>query len=302
MTLIFRTVVGVVLLTSISFGRDIYVHGKRGDNRNTGHSVREIGLTDGPVRTISRAVELAEAGDKIVIDPKGGPYREAVSLVGRNKSGAGDLPLIIEGCGAVLDGREAVPTGVWKHYKDDIYRFQLTMQAVNTTYFALYDNEELLERVAVAPDAKSLPSLEPNTWCFHRGFVYFRTEADKSPLFESDYLLSYSARQVGVSLIQVFDVRIHDLNVQGFQLDGISAANGALRIILDNVKCEKNGRSGLAIGGGSTVFAGYCTFADNQTMQVLALPYSRSRLYDCTVAEDGIIRSDDGDLTVEEEK
>ena len=299
MSLILRAAAVVLLLAPISFGRDIYVHGFRGDDRNTGHSAQNVGLTDGPVRTISRALKLANSGDRVVVDSEGGPYRESISLVGQSHSGAMGVPFIIEGNGAVLDGTESLPPGIWKHYRGDVYRFQLTMQPVNMTYFAIFNNGKMLERIAAPSGVRKLPSLEPNTWCLFDGFIYFRTEGNRSPLLELDYSLSYSARQVGVSLIQVDNVRIHDLEVRGFQVDGISAANGARSVILDNVTCRKNGRSGLTIGRASTVYAGYGTFAENQTTQVLALPFSRGKLYDCQVSEDGITRSDDSELLVE---
>ncbi len=318
MSLIFKTVrtaalfvvlLFTALLASVSQGRDIFVNGKSGDNRSTGHSVKNDVHATGPVRTIARAIELAEGGDRIILDPQGGPYRESISLVGKQNSGAFDLPFTIEGNGAVLDGREILPTEVWKHVSGEVYRFQVTMKPVDMHHLALYDGDTVLKRIRLQSGSLPVaPALEPNSWCLHEGFVYFRTEGGKSPLFENDYSLSYSARPVGVSLVQVLDVRIHDLNVRGFQLDGVSAANGAVNVVLDNVSCTRNGRSGLAIGGASIVAAGYCTFAGNQAMQVLSQPFSKCRLYDCKVGDDQvgdegtvppIVRSDEAELLIE---
>ena len=52
-------------------------------------------------------------------------------------------------------------------------------------------------------------------------------------------------------------MRIENLTVQHFRLDGISAFNDCRHIELENVTCRENGRAGLAAGGASSaVFRG----------------------------------------------
>lgn len=293
MSLPIRVLFYVIIFTPVCLARDIYVSGKLGDDRNMGYSIEDRSSMNGPVRTLGRAIEIARKGDRIILDPKGGPYRESITLQGRDHSGSMTQPFIIEGFGAVLDGTKSIPLGVWKHYQGNIYRFQLTRQPINVTYFQLFNKGKILPRIDLKPDAKTIPKLESNTWCLHRGFVYFCCEKEQSVILSDYYDLSYSDQMSGVSLIQVQHVRLHDLTVRGFQLDGISAANGAREIVMDNVTCLENGRSGLAIGGASSVAAGYCVFEDNVFTQVLGLPYSQTVLFDCQLSEDGIEKRDE---------
>lgn len=248
-------------------------------------------------------MELARSGDRIVLDPHSGPYRESISFVGTEASGSVNMPLILEGCGAVLDGSALVPTDIWQHYRENIYRFQLTMQPANWTFFHLMDHGRPLKKIAVESDARRIPELEPNSWCIFKGFLYFRAGDRQSTVHHSDYDLSYSQLLTGISLIQVREVRIHDLTVQGFQLDGISAARSAENVVLDNVTCRANGRSGLAIGGSSSVYVGYSTFQDNHQTQVLARPQSKTTLFECTIPEGGISKAEnDAVLKIEKDE
>ncbi len=71
-----------------------------GDDKNNGLHARDLGDTASPVRTIAKALQLARAGDRIVLANSGQPYRECVSLVGTRHSGAAPLiPFILDGNG-----------------------------------------------------------------------------------------------------------------------------------------------------------------------------------------------------------
>ena len=250
--------------------------------------MERTGVYGGPVRTLQRALELAKNGDRVVLDPSGGPYRESIALFGRKHGGNPTYPFVIEGQGALLDGTEPLPEGVWQHFRGDVYRFQPTMKPIDLTFFHLLDGDKALAKVAVPSDTAELPDLQTGEWCLFEGFVYFRAESGKTPRDAGHYNLSYSARMCGITLLQVHHVRLHDLTVQGFQLDGVSAVNGAQNIVLDNVVCRNNGRSGVTIGGASSLSAGYGTFAENLTTQILSKPYSEGLFFDCNVSPDGI--------------
>ena len=278
----------VCLVVSVGgFAKDIYVSQRLGHDRNSGEKAENVGAFTGPVRTLKRALELAENGDRLILDPSGGPYRESITLFGRQHGGEPNDPFIIEGQGAVLDGTEPLPKEIWQHYRGDVYRFQPTMKPIDFTFFLLLDRDKPLQKVVAMSNAKEPPNLEPGEWCLFKGIVYFRAEPKKSPMYGSYYEFSYGARMSGITLLHVRNVRIHDLTIQGFQVDGISATNSAQNIVLDNVVCRANGRSGVTIGGASSLSAGYGMFADNQTTQVLSLPYSKGLLFECNVPEDG---------------
>jgi hypothetical protein len=279
-----------ILFTSAIFGRDIFVSSSVGDDNNSGLNEQENGLQGGPVRTIKRGLQLVKQGDRIILDPTK-PYKESITLSGKNVCGRSlDDSFIIEGRGAILEGTEPIPFDVWQFHKDNIFRFQLTSPNVNLTYFHIMKDGKSLKRIQVAIDSPKLPKLEPETWCILRGYVYFRTDGKKSPMFNEDYNLTYSERKTGVSIIQATNIKINDLTIQGYQIDGIAATNGATNILLDNITCTQNGRSGIAIGGASSIAAGYSRFAENQTTQVLLLKYARYIFHQCNIPKNGITK------------
>ena len=75
-----------------------------------------------------------------------------------------------------------------------------------------------------------------------------------------------------MTLFHVEKVRIVDLTVQGFQVDGISLSNSAREVLLSGVTCRGNGRSGLAVGGASSVTIRESLLGDNGQAQLLTLP------------------------------
>jgi len=223
---------------------------------------------------------LAEKGDRIILAVTSQPYRESISLFGANNSGhCAERPFIIEANGAVLEGSDPLPSTIWQHYQDDIYRFRPMRQPINMTYGMMFLEGQPLRKV------QTLSELQPLDWATFQGWVYFRAEPGKSPQFLEHYNLSYSSRQSGVTLLHVRHVRIHDLTVQGFQTDGISAFNSARDIVLDTVEATANGRAGLSVGGASTLMAGYSRFLHNGHTAVLAMPFSNTLLFGCETGD-----------------
>src|SRR5262245_47264223 len=104
----------VVFTASSASARDLYVDNAAGDDRANGLE-RNPSLEGGPVRTISRALELAQPGDLVHLVPNAEPYRETVSLSGGDHSGFGVRPFTIVGNGAVLDGSKPVPYSDWEN-------------------------------------------------------------------------------------------------------------------------------------------------------------------------------------------
>jgi hypothetical protein len=51
-----------------------------------------------------------------------------------------------------------------------------------------------------------------------------------------------------------------------------------------------NGRSGLTIGGASSVAAGYSKFDNNLTTQILLLKYAKYILHKCDIPKNGITK------------
>lgn len=260
----------LVLLVAPAAGRDIYVDNVAGDDSFTGRQPRNMPDRTGPVRTIAKALRLAAGGgDRIVLIKNDQPYRESISLVGSRHSGYPQRPFVIEGNDAILDGSAPVPPQRWEHYRDGVFRFRPPRMG----HQQLFINHRPAIRVAASRLAGVPPELQPLQWCLHGGYIYFCVEPDKLP---EDYNLTYAQKQTGITLLHVQGVGIVNLTVQGFQLDGISAFNSARDVYLGGLTCRGNGRSGITVGGTSTVEIDVCLVGNNGRAQLLTLPYSET--------------------------
>lgn len=278
---LFAAAFPVVLWSTFSFGRDIYVNNHIGNDRYTGENERIMTTPTGPVRTLRRALELAQNGDRIVLQPTGIPFKESMTLTRHNHSGSTKFPFVIEGSGAVLDGTADLDPGVWEHVEGDLFRFLPPVKTSDFSYFRIFDRQKPLTYVEPEPGAKTVPELEADQWTLVRGRVYFMAAEGKTPRSSRDYDFVYTDEFCGITLLHVENVRIHDLTVQGFQIDGIAAFNSARGVVLDNVVCNNNGRSGLNIGGASDLAAGYCTFRGNLGEQIVSQAHSRAVFHGC---------------------
>jgi hypothetical protein len=271
-----------LLVAGPAGGRDLYVDNRGGDDQSTGTQPRNRSDGSGPLRTLTRALRLAGPGDHIRLTDTGLPYRESVSLVGNRLSGTAVGPLVLDGNGAVLDGSLEVPAGQWEFYRDNRFRFR----PPRIEFYQLFLDGRPAARVFAAAASDSPPKLQPRQWCAHQGAIYFAVEPSKLP---ADYALRYACLPTGITLYHVDRIVIQDLTIQGFQVDGLSAANTARRVTLRAVTCTNNGRSGLAVGGASQVDVESCLLRGNGVAQLLTLPYSevhlrRSRLLGDTAA------------------
>jgi len=241
--------------------KDIYVNNATGRDRNLGQSGDTADGLSGPVRTIMRAIELSGQGDRIILAQTDTPYRETICLFGGKQSGDSFNAFTIEGNGAVLDGTEMLPIAVWRHAFGNTFRFKPS----KFTHFQLFESGLPLKRVAVEPGAKTPPLLNQMEWCICDGFLYVCLENFKRP---QDYRFTYSEKMTGMTIMQTNNVRINDLIVQGYQVDGISVVNNTKNVTFDNVVVRGNGRNGLTIGASSTVSVGYSLFGDNNAAQI----------------------------------
>lgn len=264
-----------VLLCACAEGRDVFVDNMAGDDTFTGEKPHGVARADrtGPVRSITRGLQLAEQGDRIVLAANKEPYRESISLVGSSNSGHSFLAFVFEGNGAILDGSAPVPTGAWEHYDGPIFRFH----PPRLGHQKLFLNDRPAPQVTVSRLAGGPPELEPLQWCLHGGYIYFCVEWGRLP---EDYPLTYAEKRTGVTLFHVDNVVISDLTVQGFQLDGINAYNSAREVNIREVKCRGNGRAGIAVGGASLVNLEGCGVGDNGDAQLLTLPWSETHVAD----------------------
>ncbi len=262
----------ILVLWSIpGAGREIFVDNRAGDDRSTGGQLGIATARTGPVRTLARALRLADAGDVIVLAKTGVPYHESISLVGSRYSGTQQQPFTIRGSGAVLDGSMPIPPEAWKPYEGAVFRFRPRL----TAYQQLFLDGVPAVRVIAAGASHRPPKLEPRQWCLLDGQIYFCVDRTKLP---RDYKLSCAGQQTGITLYHVEHVLVADLVVQGFQLDGVNLFNSSRYVTLAGVTCRGNGRSGVTAGGASLAEIDGSLLGDNGWAQLLTLPCSETYL------------------------
>jgi hypothetical protein len=257
--------------------RELFVDNLAGDDGNNGE-LPTPSLEGGPVRTIGRALAVAKPGDRITVAKTAEPYREQLSLSAANHSGIGAMPLTIAGNGAVLDGSAPVPANGWEFVRKQLFRFRPPRGGFHRLFLA----GKPAERVAVDAATGQLPQLTATQWCSHDGYIYFATEANNAP---RDYDLTYAALPTGITLYHVHDVVILDLVVQGFQRDGVNAADGVRNCRLGGLTVRGNGRSGLAVSGSSQVGCDGLLAGDNGKAQVHVERWATLDLENCNLLE-----------------
>ncbi|GAB6166645.1 hypothetical protein JCM19992_26450 [Thermostilla marina] len=250
--------------------RDIFVNNRSGDDHFLGRQPTDGTGYAGPVRTIEKALALAQSGDRIVIAATGIPYRESLTVATARLGGNAVREFIIEGNGAVLDGTVPVPREAWELYtpawraeKKVVFRCWPPLKGTQILYIG--DKPGL--RVPADSAAELPPMLEPMQWCYHRGALYLGLPENARP---EQYDLRYAGMRSGLTLHHVSKVVIRDLVIQGFQTDGIAVANTVKDLRLERVVCRGNGRAGISVGAVSRVEIIDSLLGDNGESQLIA--------------------------------
>ncbi len=264
----------LTVLSSPAEARIIYVDNLNGSDSYDGTALDIETKLTGPLQTIRRALKVAVRGDTITLRNTGEPYAEVLNLVGANHSGYETEPFTIYGNGATLSGVASLPSEGWQRQTDGLWRLSLTRKG---SYRFFHDGQPIAEQVFAKRDW-SPAELPLDHWTSHRGAVLFRFNDRRTPITES---WSYAAAELGISLVDVRNVRIVDLQIVGFRVDGLNADNNCRNIVLDNVTLHHNGRAGLAVGGTSQVSVVNSRIADNGRHSVLITERGGLQLEGC---------------------
>ena len=263
---------------NVASARVIFVDNLQGDDLASGREPQP-GARGGPVATIHRALHLAGQGDRIVLTDTGFPYREAICLSGRAHRGWARRPFVIDGQGAVIEGTVVAEQGAWKHVHESVF----AMRPRRLTYQQLFHEGKPLPHVRLTSHVEAAASLEPLQWTMQQGRMLLRVEPGRLP---RDYDLRHAGLQTGVSLYNTQHVRIQNLIIQGFQLDGINARDNVRGCQLINVECRANGRSGISVGGCSRVEVIDSHSYDNGRVQFRIEEYARADLRRCDLGDE----------------
>jgi hypothetical protein len=265
----------VTLFVTQLWSNEIYVNNLSGDDTLDGGEANSAGIGVGPVRTIQKALRLAQSGDRIILAKTSQPYRESVTLQGGKNSGVhGSYPLVIEGNGALLDGTQALPEIAWEHFRADVFRARTVIKS----HQILFLNQQPAERMRLDVNSKAQPILEPLSYFVWDGYLYFRPELNKLP---GDYETASGGLSIGLTLYDVHNVLVKDIVVQGYAFDGVNAHDNVSNVKFENVTCLENGRSGFTVAGSSRVTLDRCTAKSNHEAQLRVEEYATVELSEC---------------------
>jgi hypothetical protein len=259
---------------------DVYVDNTRGDDICDGASILPIDERSGPVRTIRRGLKLIGPGDTLHLANNGVPYFESLEIVGARFNGG----FTLEGNRAVVSGAKVVPFDAWKYMGDEVWRFTPRRKA----FYQLVNGDRALPESPCPRGAATLPEIPAGHWCTWRGSVYYRALPGKSQT-QNDPPLSFAAEEVGITLLDVEEVVIHNLEVRHFRLDGINAHDRCRRVILDSVRLIENGRAGLAVGGSSTVGIKDSIVEGNRLVSILNAEVAQTEVLTSQLGPAGIL-------------
>jgi hypothetical protein len=243
---IFWTSIVTGLAASSAFAVDIHVDNVNGSDGNDGLAAEIVTSFTGPVRTIRRGTELLRRGDALVIRNTGRPYFESLYLSGGRHSGYEEIPFIIHGNGAMLCGLRQLPSDGWRPVDEGLWRLTLTRKG----YYRFFREGKAWPEFIPTATPFNFDELPEGHWASWQGAVYFRVP-DRQPPADAQW--TYAAGEQGISLVDVRNVLILDLQVAGFRVDGINADNTCRNIVVERVTTEHNGRAGLAVGGSARV-------------------------------------------------
>lgn len=150
----------VFLVTTASLASDLHVDPTDGDDAHDGAAQ--------PVKTIARAIRLAQPGDTIHLRPV--TYRDWAGFF--DKSGEPGKPITIDGHGATLDGCDPLDPKGWVEFEPGLFRHDdllpLTDAIIDRWFFVMDGKLNRMRRCSKGPsEPLKLPAdLKPGEWTF----------------------------------------------------------------------------------------------------------------------------------------
>lgn len=282
----FLPVVTILLsITPPTSATVLYVNNRTGTDRNDGLVETPLNVVTGPVKSISRALELAESGDTIVVANTGVPYYDNLTFQGEKHSGHASRPFEIIGNGATLTGAMVIPAGAWREVALDVWK----VAPYRKGHFQLVrDGKALAE---VRPNAgeqwTSLPEMQENEWCVWRGAIYYKSQRRVLP---ATLNMSIARRSCGITVFAAHDIVISDLTIQHFRLDGVNVHDLATSVQLNKLTLRENGRAGIAVGGSSTAQITGSDIERNRDHSILIQEAAAISLDDCILDTQPTVR------------
>jgi hypothetical protein len=203
----------------------------------------------GAYTTIQQAIDAAEPGDVIKLDPQESPYYE--EAVFHDRSGTEQQPITLDGQGAVLNGSEVLHRNEWEQISPGLYRSTAFAARVKvsssllTRYYFIFDGT--INRMGRASKSKgaALPpveALKTGEWTYaeaERAFFVRPTaglESVRAPMRANGVTLSGNCGHL----------RIRNITATWVWNDGFNIHNRSRDVIFENIKAIGCGDDGIS--------------------------------------------------------
>lgn len=248
--------------TGMVQGRTIYVDSRVGYNGYNGTSAEPINAHVGPVKTLSRAMQLICPGDSLVLVDNGTPYYGELTFFGGKFSGTASEPFRLIGNGAVISGAKPIAHDSWVEMGNDLWK----LTPYRKGWYQLVEDGEAVPRVELPWAPGQLPNLPVGSWGAYRGSIYYKSHPQDEP---RGHRFELAEKETGLTLLDVQNVVISDVTFRHFRVDGINLHDRCENVTLNNVSCLENGRAGIVVGGTSEVDITDCRLEGNVKASLL---------------------------------
>lgn len=222
-------------------GRILNVHPETGNNGNDGVTA--------PVKSIARAVALAQPGDTVLLAPV--TYYESVNL--GSKAGLPDQPIIIDGQGATIEGSAPVKAADWESLGGGLFRKVNLVSTAGGSYvgrwFFLWDGRmNHMGRTSKGPSQplKKVADLQAGEWTY-----VLEENAHYLKIPEGQTLdaanIRYPALANGVSLSRKgAHLIIRNITATHVYNDGFNIHGDQVGIVFENITAIECGDDGFS--------------------------------------------------------
>ena len=254
MKIVMLTTLLAILSCCRTEARDLYVDPGIGDDGNDGMT--------SPLKSIQRAIRIAQAGDTIHLEPA--VYHEYAGFY--NKRGEPGKPITLDGHGATLEGSDAVAPAKWSEVSPGLFKNDELLPTLNLAilwrWFFLIDGK--INRMGRVLKGKSEPfrkpeDLKPGEWTFVGNHKNSEGGSDSDRARGSFFIklkpgqtikqanIRFPIRSAGVQLSgDNAHLVIRNLTATHSQNDGFNIHGDCRDIVFENIRAIECGDDGIS--------------------------------------------------------
>lgn len=254
-------IAGGVFLAAEVAALEFFVNPTIGDDQANGLAAQRQGAA-GPLKTVARAVQMAQAGDTIHLDPSTVYHEEVIFC---NKAGSFEQPITLDGHGAAISAETAVPPSEWEKVGEDLYRnprllnskevrirgnMVLVKDLLQRFFFVWNGVQNRMGRSSKGDQPLSKPAdLRPGEWTYVMGeeAFYLRLAPGRNIAEERIEFPSFCN---GVHTDgECANIVIRNLNVRRVLNDGFNLHGKTRNLRVENCRASECGDDGLSAHG-----------------------------------------------------